>query len=385
MNNSKDNNLFLSGDLHVGRPNIGDRKIFLQRIGEVLDSRRLTNNGPFVQELEKRIADQLDVKHCVAMCNGTIALGIAIRALGIKVEAIVPSFTFVATAHALQWQGIKPVFCDIDPYTHNLDPTKVEALITPKTTGIIGVHLWSRPCVPDQLMELARKYGLSLMFDAAHAFGCSYKGRMIGSFGDAEVLSFHATKVFSTAEGGAVVTNNDELAEKMRLMRDFGFAGYDNVIYLGVNGKMNELCAAFGLTNLDSLEKFVAKNRKNYGIYKKLLDGIPGLKLLEYDGQEKNNWQYIVVEVDEDQIGVSRDDLIDYLHQHRILARKYFWPGCHKMEPYLSYYPNTSSLLPVTEQVAARVIVLPTGNGIGEKDIIEVCERIRNRVFQLQG
>lgn len=193
--------------LHVGRPNIGDRDQFLRLAGEMFDRRWLSNNGPLVVEFEKRVAGHLGIKHCIAMCNGTIALEIAIRALGMTGEVIIPSYTFVATAHALHWQGITPVFADIDPDTHNLDPAAVRRMITSRTTGIIGVHLWGRPAPVEALQAIADEHGLQLMFDAAHAFGCSHGGKMIGSFGRAEVLSFHATKFFNTFEGGAVVTN----------------------------------------------------------------------------------------------------------------------------------------------------------------------------------
>ena len=200
--------------LHVGRPNIGDRDRLLERINDMLDRRWLTNNGVYVQEFERRVAEILGVKHCIAMCNGTVALEIAIRALGLKGEVIVPSFTFVATAHALQWQEITPVFCDIDPPTHTLDPARVEELITPRTTGIIGVHVWGRPCDVERVGGDRPSARSQLLFDAAHAFGCSHHGRMIGGFGDAEVFSFHATKFFNTFEGGAVVTNDDDLATR---------------------------------------------------------------------------------------------------------------------------------------------------------------------------
>ena len=183
--------------LHVGRPNIGDRGRLLERINDLLDRRWLTNDGPFVQELERRISEVLAVKHCIAMSNGTVAMEIAIRALGLTGEVIVPSFTFVATAHALQWQEITPVFCDVEPQTFNIDPNLVKELITPRTTGITGVHLWGRPCDAEALTAVACSHNLKLLFDAAHAFGCSYKGRMIGNFGDAEVFSFHATKFSS--------------------------------------------------------------------------------------------------------------------------------------------------------------------------------------------
>jgi dTDP-4-amino-4,6-dideoxygalactose transaminase len=267
------------GPLHVGRPNIGDRAALLSRINDLLDRRWLSNNGPFVQEFEAHVADFLGVKHCIAMCNATVALEITIRALGFHGEVIVPSFTFVATAHALQWQEITPVFCDVDPATHNLDSRQVEKMITPRTTGIIGVHVWGRPCAIDALSEIAQRRNLKLMFDAAHAFGNSYKGCMIGSFGQAEVFSFHATKFFNTFEGGAVTTNDDDLAAQMRLMKNFGFAGYDNVIYVGTNGKMSEVSAAMGLTGLESLDEFIAANRRNYAAYRIGLQGLPGVQL----------------------------------------------------------------------------------------------------------
>ncbi len=215
--------------MHVGRPNLGDRARLQERIDGMLDARWFSNGGPLVMEFEQQIAQTIGVKHCIATCNGTTALMLAIRGLDMKGEVIVPSFTFVATAHALQWQQTKPVFCDIDPVTHNLDPVDVERRITPETTGIIGVHLWGRPCDTTALEDIARRHGLKLLLDASHAFACSSGGRMIGSFGDAEVFSFHATKFLNAFEGGAVVTNSDEVARKLRLMRNFGFTGYDTV------------------------------------------------------------------------------------------------------------------------------------------------------------
>jgi len=349
--------------IHVGRPNIGNHKRFLQRASEILDSGWLSNNGPIAQEFERRIAAFLGVKHCVAMCNGTIALEIATRALELKGEVIVPSYTFIATAHALQWQEITPIFADIDPATHNLDPAAVWRMITPRTTGIIGVHLWGRAAPVKELKAIAKEHNLRLMFDASHGFGCSLDGRLLGGFGECEVFSFHATKFFNTFEGGAVVTNNDTLAEKMRLMRNFGFSGYDNVIYPGTNGKMTEISAAMGLTNLEDLDDFVALNRRNYQCYRDAIATIPGLSLLEYDESERNNFQYVVVEV-APYFPISRDRIVEVLHAENILARKYFWPGCHNMEPYRSYYPHAGLVLPNTTSVAERVVVLPTGSAL---------------------
>lgn len=363
--------------LHVGRPNIGDRARLLERINDMLDRRWLTNNGPYVQELERRICEMTGVKHCVAVCNGTIALEIVIRALGMRGEVIVPSFTFVATAHALQWQEVTPVFCDVDSRTHNLDPRCVEKMITPRTSGIIGVHLWGRACAVDELADIARRRKLKLIYDAAHAFGCSAQGRMIGSFGEAEVFSFHATKFFNTFEGGAVVTNNDELARQMRLMTNFGFHGYDNVIYLGTNGKMSEVSAAMGLTGLDSLEEFIATNRRNYEAYCGQLADIPGLTMVTYPEGEKNNYQYIVLEIDEAQAHISRDRLLQILHAENVIARRYFHPGAHQMEPYRSLFPHAGMMLGKTRDLCQRILSLPTGTAVSAKDIERVCQIIR--------
>jgi dTDP-4-amino-4,6-dideoxygalactose transaminase len=362
--------------LYVGRPNIGDRERLLSRINDMLDRRWLTNNGPYVQELEGQLASLLGVKHCIAMCNATVALEIAIRAVGMTGEVIVPSMTFVATAHALQWQQITPVFADVDPRTHNLDPARVEALITPRTTGIIGVHLWGRACAPDELADLARRRGLSLLFDAAHAFGCSYQGRMIGNFGDAEVFSFHATKFYNAFEGGAVTTNDDDLAARIRLMKNFGFAGFDRVVHVGTNGKMSEVSAAMGLTSLESMGEFIEVNRRNYERYRQGLAGIAGVTMIRYDDRERCNFQYIVLEVDESVTGVPRDHLIDALWAENVVARRYFWPGCHRMEPYRSYQPNAGLLLPETERVVERLVSLPTGTGVTDSQIDAICAMI---------
>ena len=351
--------------LHVGRPNIGDRAMFMQKVEQMFDNHWLTNNGPLVQELERRIADHLGVRHCVAMCNGTIALEIAIRALDLGGEVIVPSWTFIATAHALFWQGITPVFADVDPHTHNLDPEAVRRMITPRTSGIIGVHVWGRPAPVQELQAIADEHELQLCFDAAHAFGCRSETRPIGNFGRCEVLSFHATKVFNTFEGGAVVTNDERLAEVMRLMRNFGFAGYDNVVYPGTNGKMPEVNAAMGLVNLEMLPRFIEENRRGYDAYAEALRGLPGIRLIEYDPATCPNYQYVVIEVDPD-CRASRDEIIAALQAENILARKYFWPGCHGMQPYRDLFPHARLLLPHTERVANSVIVLPNGPAVSD-------------------
>ena len=354
--------------LHVGRPNIGNRQDFLGRVEAILDERWFSNNGPMVREFESRVAAYLGVKHCIAMCNGTVALEIAIRALELRGEVIIPSFTFVATAHALQWQEITPVFADIDPQTYTLDPTSVERMITPRTTGILGVHVWGRPCAVEQLQEIADRHRLKVMYDAAHAFACTHRGKMIGNFGECEVLSFHATKFLNSFEGGAIVTNNDVLAEKVKLMRNFGFKGADKVIYIGINGKMPEICAAMGLTGLEAIDDTISINQRNYQRYSGHISDIPGLELVEYAGTDRANYQYVVVKVG-DEFPVLRDDLVRILHAENILVRRYFYPGCHEMQPYQSYFPNAGLVLPHTMALCDRVVSFPTGTAVSELEV----------------
>jgi dTDP-4-amino-4,6-dideoxygalactose transaminase len=353
---------------HVGRPNLPERGAFLRRINEIFDRRWLTNKGPFVTEMEGRVADYLGVKHCVAVCSGTAALEIACKALGLKGEVICPSFTFVATAHALEWLGLRPVFCDVDPKTHNIDPARAKELITAKTSAIVGVHLWGRPCAVEALASLAEKHRLKLLFDAAHAFGATLGGRFIGGFGAAEVFSFHATKVFNTFEGGAVTTNDGELAGRCRLLKNFGFKGYDTVLSAGINGKMSEVHAAMGLALLESLPRILEENRERYRVYQKTLGGVDGLRLVTYDEGEENNFQYVTVEVDPETAGLSRNQVLGLLTAENILARRYFHPGCHRLPPHTLDPSIDRSRLAQTEMLCARVLCLPAGAALDLED-----------------
>jgi dTDP-4-amino-4,6-dideoxygalactose transaminase len=364
--------------LHVGRPNIGDRKRLIERMNDILDRRWLSNDGPFVRDFEEKVADMLGVGHCIAICNGTVALEIVTRALDLEGEVIVPAFTFVATAHSLQWQGIRPVFCDIDPTTHCIDPAQIERHITPRTSAILGVHVWGQPCNIDALQQIADKHNLKLVFDAAHAFGCDYRGTPVGNFGDAECFSFHATKFVNSFEGGAITTNDDELAEKLRLMRNFGFKGIDNVGYIGVNGKMSEAAAAMGLTSLESIEEFVAVNERNYEAYQLGLLDVPGIELYTFEQGVRRNFQYIVLEIEPHVAGLTRDQFLQIFLAENVKARRYFYPGVHRMEPYTSYYPNAGLLLPETEALCGRVLVMPTGTAVTESDIATICRVIRS-------
>lgn len=369
--------------LYVGRPNLGDRRLFLQRVNAALDRRWLTNHGPFAREFEQRIQSRIRVKHAVAVCNATVGLEILARALDLSGEVIVPAFTFIATAHAFRWLGLTPVFCDVDPSTHNIDPLQIESLITPRTSAIVGVHLWGRACDVDALEALARRHAVKLIFDAAHAFGSSYRGRRVGGFGDAEVFSFHATKSINALEGGAVVTNNVALAERLRQMRDFGFdSSHQDVADVGTNGKMNEISAAMGLTLLDSMDDIIATNRQVYRRYLYGLAGIPGIRPVVYDECEENTFHYVIVEVDETRAGLSRDQLMELLRAENVMARRYFHPGCHRAEPYCSDPQYAGVKMPATDQLAQRVLALPSGVSVGIDKADAICRLIRLAVAE---
>ena len=377
--------------LHVGQPNPGDRAYFMQRVERILDSKWYTNHGETVQELEAALSRYLGVKHCVAVSSATVGLEIAIRALPLQGEVIVPSMTFVATPHALQWQQIKPVFCDVDEASHLLDPQAVRRLINERTTGIIGVHLWGRACPVEALQEIADEHGLHLLFDAAHAFGCTHGGRMVGGFGRAEVFSFHATKFFNTFEGGAITTNDDELALRLRAMVNFGFTGVDEVSHVGTNGKMSEISAAMGLASMRTIDQFLVTNRLNHETYRRHLAQVPGMLLRDWAPQERNNLQYVVVEYSPPPGAPTRDEVLRALQAENVMARKYFWPGCHRMEPYRTLYAGTPMQLERTEALAEKLLVLPTGTGVDLTEIEGICSLLAlmvgagSRLSQLHG
>ena len=361
----------------VGRPNIGDEKKLHAYLEEIISSKWLTNNGRFVKELENRLSQFTRAKHVIAVSNGTVGLEIAIRSLNLTGEVIVPSYTFVATAHALTWLGLKPIFSEIDPQTCNLDPSGLENLITENTSGIIPVNVYGRPAPIREIMDIAQSHKLKVIFDSAHAFGNSYEGTMIGNFGNAEVFSFHATKFYNTFEGGAITTNDDVLAERMRAMRNFGFSEGEGASLVGTNGKMNEMSAAMGLVNLDSINEFVEVNSRCYRIYKEMLHDLPGITLLEYDENEKCNFQYVIIMIDEEAAGYSRDQLFIFLHHKGINTRKYFYPGCHRMEPYKTLFPDLQDHLPITDRIASQVLALPTGKLVSPADIRYITKLIK--------
>jgi dTDP-4-amino-4,6-dideoxygalactose transaminase len=363
--------------LHVGTPNVGDRDRFLKRAAGILDSRWFTNNGPVVQEFEAALCEYLGVKNCLAINNGTVALQLAARALGLTGEVIVPSFTFVATVHSMMWQGLTPVFCDVEPDSHLIDVRKIEALITDKTSAILGVHTWGSACNTDAIADIAEQHNLSVLYDAAHAIGSSHNGVKIGNFGDLECFSFHATKFVNAFEGGAITTNNDKLASKVRLLRNFGFTGKDEVVQIGTNGKMSEICAAMGLTSLESVDHFVRVNVERHKKYMDVLHGFPGIHIPTYGEGVGHNHQYLVVQVDEHQTRLSRDTLVALLHAEGVLARRYFYPGVHRMEPYRSLFPGTDQHLPETIKLSTSLMILPTGGAVTSREVETIGELIR--------
>lgn len=346
--------------LHVGRPHAVDRKAFFAHIEDILDSGQLSNDGPKVHEFERRVCELMNIKHCISTCNGTQALQILAHALNLQGEVIVPSFTFIATAHALSWIGLTPVFADVDSATWTLDPHDVEQKITEHTSAILGVHLWGQPCRMDLLEPLAQKHNLHLIFDAAHAFACAGAGQS----GNAEIFSFHATKTVSTFEGGAVVTNDVDLAHRLRQIRSFGFVAHDNVQTLGTNAKMSEVSAAMGLVSLDRLPQTIKENKKTYEGYASELG--EGLQLR----RPSDNYQWANVTVGRES-SITRDTLYAHLQKKNVLARRYFYPGCHRMASY------KSGELIVTEDILDRVLTLPVGAQVPYNDAAEIARYMR--------
>ena len=377
MNNSNslailgDSPRFLDNKLYVNRPTSPNKNHLFPLISKILASNRFTNDGPLTQQLEQKLAAYLGVSECILVANGTLGLQLVIKALNLKGEVIVPAFTFIATANALKWQGLTPIFCDIDPKTHNICPQHCEKLITPHTSAILGVHLWGRACNPSELHQLAQKHNLFLLFDAAHAFGCGDERQLIGNFGEAEVFSFHATKAFHTGEGGAITTNNKYLADKLRKMRSFGFIDYDKTECLGINTKMSELHAALGLANLDSLANSLEVNRNNHQLYSSLLSNIEGIDILQY--KKPHNFHYIVAEI-QDNAPLNRNELLQVLTQENIIARRYFYPGCHRMAPFGS--TDSYSPLSNTDKLVEKILLLPGGANLTDYEIREVCNTI---------
>lgn len=363
--------------LHVGRPNIGDRGAILHGIEEALDTRWLSNGGAKLEAFEASLSERLGGLHCVATCNGTLALQIVLRALGVAGEVVLPSLTFVATAHAVAWERLTPVFADVEPGTLCMGPEQAAAQLGPDSGALLGVHLWGRCADVAGLERLGHERELPLIFDAAHALGSVLDGRPLSGYGDAAILSFHATKIANTFEGGAIVTRSAELAQRATTMRNFGFVDEDEVVGIGTNAKLSEVGAAMGLASLASLDDFLAVSRSNYAAYAAALREVPGVELLAFEPPESANCHHITIDVDVDVAGLDRDDLRTTLVTENVLARRYFHPGCHRTAPYADDSPPA---LPVTERVLGRCLSLPTGTAVTSADIELVGEIVRHAV-----
>ena len=361
-------------ELHVGAPNVVARAAYVERLHRIFDRTWLTHSGPEEREFEETIARRVGVRHCVAVVNATSALQILCRALNWQGEVIVPSFTFVATANAVAWLGLQPVFCDVDPDTHNIDPRRVEALVTERTTAILAVHLWGRPCAVEALRRIADAHRVDLVFDAAQAWGCMLDDIPIGRFGRAEVFSFHATKWVHAFEGGAITTDDRELADRCAALKRFGFVGYDRTGGLGTNATMTEASAAMGLVSLQSEGAILERNRANFDAYAGGLRGLPGVQMVQPAPGNRWHHHYVVLEIDETGAPLDRDELQQVLWHENVLARRYFYPGCHRLEPYAG---RPHAPLPVTERLAGRTLALPTGLQMEPHEAVAVCDLIR--------
>jgi dTDP-4-amino-4,6-dideoxygalactose transaminase len=336
-----------------------------------------TNHGPLVQTLERRLAEYFGVKHVICVVNATIGLIMAAESLQLKGRVIVPAFTFIASAQALTWAGIEPVFCDIDRGTHQLTPETIDPLLTDGVCAILGVNLWGGSCDPENLQAFANQKRIKLFFDSAHAFGCRINNIPIGRFGAVEVFSFHATKVFSSAEGGCVTTNDDELAKRLRNIRSSYGAGPFTQVVRTSNGRMSEAQAAIALLNLENITEIINRNCQAFDIYKRHLMGIPGLKFVEPVNVSTSNCQYIVVEVDIDAFGLSRDKLLAILKAENIAARRYFYPGVHRSLPYSQDYPQYLNACPNTDWLNRRIFQLPSGAFVSSDDVELLCRLLK--------
>lgn len=363
-----------SDPIHVTRPDLPPLDDFVACIEEIWASKILTNGGPFHERLEEALCDHLGVKHIALFANGTMALMVALRALELSGEVITTPFSFVATANALRWNGLTPVFVDIDPVTLNLDAAKIEAAISPETTAIMPVHCYGMPCDIQAIKSLASDHGIHVIYDAAHAFGVRDEGGSILRHGDLSVLSFHATKVFNTFEGGAVICPDAETKRRVDLLKNFGIVDELNVETTGINGKMNELSAALGLLQLDHVDGAIRHRQHIDETYRRLFDGLPGIRCIEKNQQVVANYSYFPILV-EDNFSLSRDALYEKLGNASIFSRRYFFPLISQFPMYRDLRSASRENLIVASQTAERVLCLPIHSTLTDAD----C----NRIFEL--
>ncbi len=360
--------------IYVTKPVLPPLEDFVSSLKKIWDKKILTNGGPFHQEFEKELADYLGVKHLSLFANGTLALVTALQALKISGEVITTPFSFVATTHSIWWNGIKPVFADIDPQSLNLDPQKVEAAITPQTTAIMPVHVYGNPCDVHALKEIADAYGLKLIYDAAHAFGVQTEGQSLLNFGDLSILSFHATRVFNTIEGGALICHDEATKRRVDFLKNFGYSGETRVVAPGINAKMNEMLAAFGLLQLQSIEEQIEKRKRIFEVYKQRIQSISGLRLHGCEEGVKANYAYCPILIDQEVYGKSRNWLYDELKKKGVHGRMYFFPLISSFNTYSGLASASRENLPVANQVAESVLCLPLFPDLPLDDIHYICD-----------
>jgi len=350
---------------------------FIPYLRDIWDRKWLTNNGYYHKELEKALSDYLDSPYISLFTNGTLPLITALQALRITGEVITTPYSFVATTHSLWWNGIKPVFVDIDPETCNIDPSKIEAAITPKTTAIMPVHVYGYPCDIKSIQEIADKYGLKVIYDAAHAFGVTTNGKSILEAGDMSTLSFHATKVYNTIEGGALVCRDEQTKKRIDNLKNFGFVDETTVVAPGINAKMDELRSAFGILALKKVDEAIETRRKITLLYRESLRDVPGIRFLDDLPDVRHNYSYFPVFVDAEQYGMTRDELYFKMKDHNIFGRRYFYPLISTFSTYRGLESATPEKLPIATKIADSVICLPIYAELSMDDVLNIIKIIK--------
>lgn len=361
----------------VTQPYLPPLEEFVPYLQSIWESKILTNGGPMHQQLEQALAEYLGVEHVALFNNGTIALLTALQTLRVTGEVITTPYSFVATAHSLLWNGIKPVFVDIDPQTLNLDPARIEVAITPQTTAIMPVHCYGNPCAVEAIQSIADTYNLRVIYDAAHAFGVEDAGGSVLRHGDLSVLSFHATKVFNTFEGGAIICPDAKTKQRIDRLKNFGFVDEVTVVAPGINGKMSEVNAAFGLLQLQHVDRAIEQRQIIDGFYRERLAGLKGIRLLGLSGQIRANHSYFPILVEAD-YPLTRDQLYQHLKDHGVFARRYFYPLISEFPMYRGMPSAQRGNLPVASAVAAQVLCLPIYPGLAEHDCERIVELLRS-------
>lgn len=362
--------------IYVTQPLLPDLQDYCRLLEQVWESRFLTNNGPLAKRLEKELAQYLGVPHLSLFSNGTIALQLACRVLRLKGEVITTPFTFAATSHALYWNGLKPVFCDVEDESLTMDPDKVEELITPDTSALLPVHVYGNPCRVERLQKIADRHGLKIIYDAAHAFGVEIDGRPIGSFGDISMFSLHATKIYHTIEGGALTYRNSGLKERADELRNFGIVTEDLINEPGLNGKLNEIQAGIGILLLDLADMEIARRKEITMLYRDLLQNIPGIRVSKDLDGVKHNYPYFVIRVDRSEYGMSRDDLQKGLRGYNVFSRRYFYPLCSQFRCYRDLPSSRTGNLAVAEKAAEEVLALPLHGRMTNDEVEKICSII---------